>query len=193
MRRNPTLQRACLYALLAALLCALSPIAIPLGAVPISLSLFLVLLCGALIGVSAWIPIVVYLALGSLGLPVFAGGMGGFGVLVGPTGGYLWSYVPIALVTGALYRTVRKLSGGRWGRICMGFAVGACGLLICYLLGTLQYSIVARISFFSALLVCVVPFVLIDIAKALLAYLLALRILQIPALRSAIDIAIRKK
>ena len=187
MRRNPSLRRACLYALLSALLCVLSPIAIPIGAVPISLSLFLVLLCGALIGASAWIPVAVYLALGALGLPVFSGGMGGFGVLVGPTGGYLWSYVPIALVTGSLYRMVRKSGMDRWGRISMGFLVGIGGLLICYLLGTLQYAIVAQISFFSALLVCVLPFVVIDLAKAMLAYLLALRILQISAIRSAIE------
>ena len=75
----------------------------------------------------------------------------------------------------------------------MGFLVGIGGLLICYLLGTLQYAIVAQISFFSALLVCVLPFVVIDLAKVMLAYLLALRILQISAIRSAIDLTVRKK
>lgn len=74
--------------LFAALLCVLSPLTIPVGAVPVSLGIFAVLLCSSVLGMRrSLVAVLVYIALGAVGLPVFAGWQGGFGVLAGPTGG----------------------------------------------------------------------------------------------------------
>ncbi|MBW1753156.1 MAG: biotin transporter BioY [Deltaproteobacteria bacterium] len=83
--------RMMVYAsLLAALTAAGAYLAIPIGPVPIVLQNLFILLTGLLLG-SRWglASVGVYLLAGALGLPVFAGGLGGIGRLVGPTGGYL--------------------------------------------------------------------------------------------------------
>ena len=126
--------------------------------------------------------VLVYLVLGALGLPVFAGGMGGIGVLVGPTGGYIWSYLPIAALCGMLYRKI--WIGHRSGVIWRGIAIGILGMAVCYLLGTVQYAFVANVSFFAALLVCVLPFLLFDLFKVVAVTLLSRHLLRITSLKS---------
>lgn len=183
MKYATSVKRICLYALLAAILCVVSPLAVPIGPVPISFSVMGVLLCSAMLGVRAIIPTGIYLAIGALGLPVFAGGMGGFGVLVGPTGGFLWSYPIVAALTGYIYRiALRNWQGGRQG--FWYIALGSIpGVGICYVCGTLQYMLVASASLVQSLLVCTVPFLLFDIAKIVLLSLLAVRLLSIPYVR----------
>lgn len=88
---GPIQIRMTVYAsLFAALTAAGAYLSIPIGPVPIVLQNLFILLSGLLLG-SRWGPasVAVYLLAGACGLPVFAGGMGGIGRLVGPTGGYL--------------------------------------------------------------------------------------------------------
>ncbi len=92
-------------ALFAALTAAVSPIKIPLGftPVPITLQTLMVLLSGALLGANLGaLSQFLYVLVGALGLPVFAGGSSGFGALFGPTGGYLISYPIAAYVVGLI-------------------------------------------------------------------------------------------
>ena len=155
-------------ALFAALICVLSPFSIQIGPVPITMSLFAVMLCGvALDWRGAGLAVLVYLLIGLVGLPVFSGGKGGAAVIVGPTGGYIWAYLPMAVLIGAFTRN------GGWVRAAV---VCALSLLLCYGLGTLQFCLVANYSFGAALAVCVWPFVPFDIAKAVCAALLGTRI-----------------
>ena len=174
-------RRACICSLFAAVLCVLSPFAIPIGPIPVSLSVFAVLLCSAMLGPAlALISVAVYLMLGAIGLPVFSGGMGGFGVLVGPTGGYLWSYLPMAFLSGILYRSLFKKKIQGWmTKTVLGFLAGMSGLALCYLLGTLQYMLVAEVSFGAALIICVLPFILFDSLKLLLVAILCDRLHRI--------------
>ncbi|RPJ40883.1 MAG: biotin transporter BioY, partial [Candidatus Latescibacterota bacterium] len=90
----------------ASLLLALSArvaIPLPFSPVPISGQSFAVLLVGALLGSRRGsAAVLLYLAEGAVGLPVFAGGAGGAAYLVGPTGGYLAAFLPAAFVVGAL-------------------------------------------------------------------------------------------
>ncbi|MFU8869378.1 biotin transporter BioY [Natronococcus sp.] len=92
-------------ALLATLLGAAAPIAIPIpfSPAPITLQVLFVFLAGLLLG-PLWGPvsILLYLAAGAIGLPVFAGMAGGLGVLVGDSAGYLWSYPLAAGLIGLL-------------------------------------------------------------------------------------------
>ncbi|HEV7365068.1 MAG TPA: biotin transporter BioY [Gemmatimonadales bacterium] len=76
---------------------------IPLNPVPITLQPLAVLTVGGLLGAAGGVSaLVLYLALGALGLPVFAGGGAGVHHLLGPTGGYLLAFPVAAGVTGAL-------------------------------------------------------------------------------------------
>lgn len=107
---KPTTNRVyslCVTALFAAILAVLSPLSIPLPFTPVPLSLgtFAVYLAAAAGGVR-WgtLSVAVYLLLGAVGIPVFAGYSGGLQVLVGPTGGYLIGYLPLAFFGRAAHR-----------------------------------------------------------------------------------------
>lgn len=95
------LRRIIIIALFAALMVAGAYIAIPIGPVPITLQTAFVILAGILggrkVGASS---VAVYLTLGAIGLPVFSGGIGGFGHLAGPTGGFLLSWLIAAPLAG---------------------------------------------------------------------------------------------
>ena len=92
-------------ALLAALTGALAYVSFPnpLSPAPVSMQVLGVFLAGLLLG-PRWggFSIGLYLLTGAVGAPVFAGGSAGVGALLGPTGGYLWSYPVAAFVVGAI-------------------------------------------------------------------------------------------
>lgn len=98
-----------LAGLFAAFTAAGAQVSIPLGPVPITLQTFFVLL-SALIGgpVVGFLSQIIYLLLGSTGLPVFAGFRGGFSVFFGPTAGYLIAFPPAALVAGLIFHRLRS-------------------------------------------------------------------------------------
>ena len=93
--------RMMVYASLFAALTAVGAfLALPIGPVPIVLQNMFVFLAGLLLG-SRWglASVGVYLLAGAVGLPVFAGGLGGLGRLIGPTGGYLIGYLPTVFIS----------------------------------------------------------------------------------------------
>jgi biotin transport system substrate-specific component len=84
-------------------------IVIPLQPVPITLQSLFTCLAGILLGSSVGaMSQIVYVLLGIIGLPVFAGGKAGIGVLLGPTGGYLLGFIAAALVIGQIVRMKRN-------------------------------------------------------------------------------------
>ena len=99
------LQKLVLASLFAALTAVGAFVAIPIGPVPIVLQNLFVMLMGLMLG-PRWglAGVAAYLLAGALGLPVFAGGTGGGGRFVGPTGGYLLGYLPSVAVIGGLCR-----------------------------------------------------------------------------------------
>ena len=160
-----------LCALFASLLCVLSPISIPLGPIPVTLGLLGVLLCAVALGpTKAPVSVLVFLALGVCGLPVFGGLQGGASVLFGVTGGFLWGYLPAVGLTGFLAGRRSACSRGRIFLSCFA------GTLVCYLCGVLQYMLVARASFWEATVICVLPFVLPDLIKCFLVALVSARL-----------------
>jgi len=137
---------------------------IPLQPVPITLQDFFTFLAAILLGGYAGaLSQVIYILLGIIGLPVFAGGKAGIGVLLGPTGGFLIGLVIGAFVIGKIVE-LKKQPGWAW--ITMASLIG---LLIIYTLGAIQLSIVARLSLEKALLVGVLPFIPGDLCKLMLA------------------------
>ena len=166
-----------LCALFAALLAICAWLVIPIGDVPFTLQTFGVFAAlGLLGGKRGTIAIAIYLLLGAVGAPVFAGFKGGIGALLGVTGGYLVSYLFMGLIVIA----AEKLFGDR---TIVFLIAGVIALIVCYAFGTAWFVVAyARtagpISWAAAIGKCVLPFVLPDLAKLALAVLLRDRVLR---------------
>ncbi len=105
--------------------------------------------------------VLAYILLGTVGMPVFSGFLGGVGVLFGPTGGYILGFLFIPLATGLLCRFFSKKQKTVYCFI---------GLILCYVMGSVWYTIYTdAASFLTVLTVGVIPFVLPDVVKLLLA------------------------
>ncbi|MCS7233225.1 MAG: biotin transporter BioY [Synergistetes bacterium] len=144
-------------------------ICIPIGTVPITLQVLFVLLSGMLLTPRlALFSQLVYLLMGALGLPVFAGFKGGVAHLYGPTAGYLWSF-PIASML------VSVLGSGKKGYLKRFFS-SFLGLGMIYLLGWWRLALFMNGDFYRAFQVGVLPFIGVDIAKAVLAVVIAERL-----------------
>ena len=107
-----------------------------------------------------------YLVEGAAGLPVFAGGHSGIVTLLGPTGGYLWSFPIVAFVVGLLCE--RGLDRSFW---TSAFAMLP-GTAINYLMGVTWLAIITHISFTQAITLGMLPFIPGDLFKLVLAALL---------------------
>lgn len=150
---------------MAAGLCVLAPWSLPLGPVALSAAtLGIYLIAGLLPWRQATAAVGLYVALGALGVPVFAGFTGGFHRLVGVTGGFLWGYILGALVAGWLICHCNR----QW---VPPVALTA-GTLVIYLVGVTWYWWQSGGSFAAALAVCVLPFLPGDSVKIVAASLL---------------------
>ena len=170
-----------LVALMALLTAVGAQVAIPLPftPVPITLQVLMVVLSGFLLGVrrgaSAQLS---YLILGAVGAPVFAGFTGGLGHLLGPTGGYLFSYPFAAAVAGLAFPVVASAATGaaRWWAVAVATVTGLLGLVMIYAFGAVWLAFVLQLSAGVAVAQGVLPFVTVDMAKVVLAALVAARV-----------------
>ena len=159
----------CFCAIGAALIAVCAWISIPAD-VPFTLQTFAIFaVCGLLGGKRGTVSVLVYLLLGAVGAPVFAGFRGGFASLIGTTGGYLVGFILLALII--------ALAQARWGLGQWVFVLSAAvGLLVCYAFGTAWFLIVytrtGAITLGVVLAKCVLPFLLPDAIKLALATLL---------------------
>ncbi len=156
-----------LASLMAALTAVGAYIHVPIGPVPIVLSTLFVLLSGLLLG-SRWglTSMGLYLLVGAIGIPVFAGGKGGFAHFFGPTGGYLLGYVLAAGLTGFISERSR-------GLLILDILAILVGSIAIYGLGVPWLKMVTRMSWTKTLMVGMVPFLLGDAIKASVAIILA--------------------
>jgi biotin transport system substrate-specific component len=146
-------------------------IIVPIPPVPITLQTLFLYLAGALLGGRlALLSQVVYVLLGIIGLPVFAGGKAGFGVLFGPTGGYLIGFLPAAYIVG---KWNEVLNAPSFPTVLVSMIVGTIPV---YLLGVLQLSFVAKLDLVKAVSVGMLPFLIGDGIKIVAAALLAGRL-----------------
>lgn len=154
-------------ALMASLLAVCAWISIPISPISFTLQTFGVLTAlGVLGGKAGALSILLYLAMGIVGLPVFSGFQGGAAVLAGPTGGFLWGFMLGALA----YWAAERL-----GRLP---AMVLCQL-VCYGCGALWFSHWAGTTLTTALLTAVVPYLLPDAMKLWLAMLVSHRFQKI--------------
>lgn len=151
-----------------------SYISIPVGPVPIVLQSFFVLLSALLLGSRiALSSIFVYLFLGALGLPVFAGGTGGIAHFFGPTGGYLLSYLPAVVVTGSIAHRNAKAEGASIRPGFFQFFALIAGTLCIYLIGIPWLKLAAQMSWKAALGAGLLPFLIGDFLKIVVAFFIA--------------------
>ena len=159
-------RRAVAVLLGAALVAAAAQVAVPLPGTPVPMTLqpLAVLLVGGLLGPRLGaLSMLLYLALGAAGLPVFTPyGLPGVARLIGPTGGYLLAYPVAACAVGLLAGDAR-----RWGRLLLAVT---CGLVLIHLGGTAQLLILTG-SAASALRLGTLPFLLGDLGKLAIAVL----------------------
>ena len=148
-------QKVVFTGVMAAVLAVLSILSIPLpSGVPITLQTFAVALCGYLLGPALGpAAVAVYLAVGAVGLPVFAGMTSGVGVLVGVTGGYLWGFLLLALLCGLGMRT-----GKHWAALLLGLA----GLAACHLCGCVWFAAVSHTGLAETFLLASAPYLIKD-------------------------------
>ena len=147
-----------------AVICVMSQITIPTQPIPFSLALFAIFLTGALLSPKyAFLSVLVYLLIGAFGVPVFAQFRGGLQVLTSVTGGYLMAYPIMALVTALFYKYITRY---KIIALALGMAVS---LILCYLIGTLWFTYATGNDFYTALTLCVFPFILFDCLKIVFA------------------------
>jgi biotin transport system substrate-specific component len=156
-----------LSAVFVALIALGSWVSVPFFPVPLTLQTLFVLLAGAVMRRNAVIPVLLYIVLGGLGLPVFHNGIAGFGILLGPTGGYLIGFIPAALITGLAYEAGTD-------RLHIAGLVVATGIIYLCGISWLMYSTGMGIA--AALALGMLPFLVGDVVKASAAFLIAKRL-----------------
>ena len=159
MTAPDTLRMTVYASLFAALTAAGAFLAIPIGPVPIVLQNFFIFLTALLLGPRwAAASVAVYLLSGALGLPVFAGGTGGIGRFIGPTGGYLIGYLPAVWIIGWIAETGRHRAAFDLIGMC-------CGASIVYLFGVPWLKVLTGMSWATAVSVGLFPFLIGDALK----------------------------
>lgn len=153
-----------LTAVFAALLCICSQIVIPLGAIPLTLQTAAVYITALALGpVRGIAAIGLYILLGTVGLPVFAGGTAGVGVLLGPTAGFLWGFLFVPLISGTL---IGKMNQNRF----LSYIVALLpGFLVVFGLGLLWLKYSLALTWSAAMMAGVIPYLPGDCAKIVLA------------------------
>ena len=171
MSKTFSVQKMAIIALMTAILCILAPISIPVfvSPVPISLGVLAIYLTAYVLSpLDATISVIIFILLGTFGLPVFSGYSGGLSKLVGPTGGYIIGFLFTVYISSLFIHMKKGIIFDVIGMIT--------GLALCYILGTIWFSYQQGKGFIASLLLCVVPFLIGDAIKIIVAVILGTQI-----------------
>ena len=161
-----------LIALMCVVIIICSQIIVPMAFVPFTMQTFAVfaslLILGGMKGTAA---VALYLLMGAIGLPVFTGFSGGFGHIQGATGGYLAGFLLTAVIYWIFEKKADENPFVKW-------IVLAAGLVACYTAGTVWFAVMygSKRTVWGILMLCVIPYIIPDIAKMILADLVAKRV-----------------
>lgn len=161
-------------ALGAALMAVCAWISIPIGEIPITLQTLAVCLVAGLFKTKrAVCSTLIYILLGAIGVPVFAGFKSGLGVLAGPTGGYIVGFIFTAVIVGLFSE---KFNGKIWA-LALSMVLG---IAVCYVFGSVWFFIYMQsktaVTFSYIFGLCVAPYIVPDIVKIVVACILANRL-----------------
>ncbi len=162
----------------AALIVAGSYVSVPLPMtpVPVALQSLFVLLAALILGPKAGtLAVVLFLAMGAIGLPVFAGGRGGPAHFFGPTGGYLLGYLPAAAVCGIISRWGHRFASIRV-RALIDAGAATIGTTVLYACGVTVLARVTGMTIPAAVAAGAVPFLIGDAVKIAVAAAVAPRV-----------------
>ncbi|MBE6851451.1 MAG: biotin transporter BioY [Ruminococcus sp.] len=166
MIRNEKLLSMTQIAMLTALIAVLSQVALPMPSnVPLTLQTFAVSLCAYLGGMRKGISaVLVYLAVGAVGVPVFSAFRGGLGVMLGYTGGFLWGFLPLTVLCA-------------WGTVLRNKTAavftGMIGMLLCHVSGVLQYAVITGSGIMQSVFLVSAPYILKDVVCVAAGYFAA--------------------
>lgn len=151
-------------------------ISIPIGTVPITLQTIFVVLSGIILGAKLGaLSQIIYVILGLVGLPIFSGGTGGLISIVSPTFGFLISFIAAAYVIGKLTEKNKSFSTIIYSVILGSFVIYLIGVPYFYFIFTNYLG--KTINFYTALKYACIPFIPGDIIKAVIAIILAKKLI----------------
>lgn len=162
-KSNVKLRMMIVTALFAAIIGVLAQVTIPLPLVPITGQTLAIGLAATILGARyGTMSIVVYLGIGAVGIPVFAQMSGGLGSLFGPTGGYLFGFIPTAFIIGYY---LEKTSF----TVMNAIIANIIGMFVALTFGTVWLKIFAELTWTGAFVGGFLPFLLVGVIKAVLA------------------------
>lgn len=147
------------------LLCVAGSVTLPIGKVPITPSTFILVLIGVILGpIWGLIPVAAYFLLGAAGVPVFSGGVGNVSILFGPTGGYIFGWLFLVLLTGLFVK--------RFHNPFLQFAGVLLGELAFYITGVIWYMAVSKALLIIAILFGVLSFTVSNLLQGIAGFLI---------------------
>ncbi len=163
--RGITTKEVVSVGMFAAVLAVLSQISIPMpSGMPITLQTFAVALTGVVL---SWklgtAGTIVYILLGAVGVPVFAGFSGGAQVLVNYTGGFIWGFIVMTFLCGIGVQMKNK---------ALGILTGLAGLAVCHLFGTMQFMLVMKMGGVESFLLASAPYLVKDMISVVLGFII---------------------
>lgn len=165
-------QTLTIIALGTAIIAALSPLAIPIGIVPVTLqTLAIGLVATVLKPRETFLSILLYLLLGFIGLPVFTGGASGIAVLFGPTGGFLVAFLLMGtFISWALHKVQYSP--------LPALIINIIGHLLMLVIGTMWLKYFTQVDWTIALKLGFTPFIIVEIVKAILVTVFGLALIR---------------
>lgn len=168
------IQDMVLVAIFAAIITVCSYIQIPFGPIPFTMQNFAVFLAAGMLGLKrGTLTVITYILLGIIGLPVFRG-LGGVGALMGPTGGFIIGFIFVAIIVGIAADKCKKNQD--INRFIYLFVSMFIANMVCMAMGCIWYMYISKVSLGAAIAYCVLPFIVTDIVKMILATIVNLRI-----------------
>lgn len=147
----------------AAIIAVLAQVTIPLPLIPITGQTLAVGLVVTILGTRlGTLSVLVYILLGTAGIPVFSGMSGGYGIVIGPTGGYIVGFLAAAVLMG-LYLNKFGIT------FVQAIIANIIGMVVTLAFGTVWLKIVGDLTWTSAFMGGAVPFIVVGVLKAVLA------------------------
>ncbi len=169
--RKVKIKDIALCALFTAIIAATAWVSVPTPfGINLAFTIFGVSVAGLLLGVKgALVATSAYIALGAVGLPVFSQFLGGFGVLFGASGGFIWGFMVVAILCGCAKSAQKKT---------IKYLLMILSVIICHIAGVVQYSVVTGNGIIASIITASLPFLLKDFAIVFLAQYISVKILK---------------
>ena len=161
-----------IISLLSSILCILSPFTINISVIPFSISTLIIMIYAIVFDIHiSFFSVLIYIILGVVGLPVFSGGTGGVQKLLSPSGGFIIGYIFLCLIIAVLYDDKYNFF--------IKYLILLFGNIIMYFIGCVHFMYMTNSSIKTTLITCVVPFIITDNLKIILAIFMSHRIQHI--------------